>query len=75
MSLHPNPLFDPVLWMVLGGIFVVFVAPAIAILLALDLFEKYMRRRMWARRRARGFDVGLKAKPTTLERRDASGDC
>jgi hypothetical protein len=71
--MSPNPLFDPVVWMVLGIMNTVFVAPAIAILLALDRFDKHMRRRKWARRRARGFEVVPNPNERTPKRCNRAG--
>ena len=57
-------LSDPVLWAILGWGAAVFVAPAVAMLLARDILRRHQREREVRLRRLRGFEVKSPRDPT-----------
>lgn len=58
MASKTNPLADPAVWLGVSVIILVFVSVA-GILYARDVVEKHLKRRRRAKKRRRGFAVGV----------------
>jgi len=52
-----NDTLAPEFWLVIGGLLVVFVLPAVAILLVRDFLRKHLREREERPRQVQGFEV------------------